>query len=84
MHNGHLATLHDVVKHYSEIDLTLMHQVHLYDSDGVPQTLPVDKILRPLNLSEREIDDVVAFLNSLTEKQPRTAAPAAPKPSGCQ
>lgn len=84
MHNGHLATLRDVVKHYSEIDLTLMHQVHLYDSDGVPQTLPVDKILKPLHLSEQEIDDVVAFLNSLTEKQPRTAAPGTRKNSDCR
>ena len=81
MHNGHLATLRDVVKHYSEIDLGMMHQVHLYDSDGVPQTLPVDKILQPLKLSESEIDDVVEFLATLTEK---TAAvprkPAAPAP----
>jgi len=72
MHNGHLATLRDVVRHYSEIDLALMHQVHLYDNDGVPQTLPVDQILKPLNLSAQEIDDVVAFLNTLTEK---SAAP---------
>jgi cytochrome c peroxidase len=84
MHNGHLATLRDVVKHYSEIDPALMHQVHLYDSDGVPQTLPVDKILKPLGLSEQEIDDVVAFLNSLTEKRPRAAGPGAPKTSACQ
>jgi cytochrome c peroxidase len=68
MHNGHLATLRDVVKHYSEIDLGMMHQVHLYDSDGVPQTLPVDKILKPLNLTGQEIDEVVAFLHTLTEK----------------
>ncbi len=72
MHNGHLATLRDVVRHYSEIDLALMHQVHLYDNDGVPQTLPVDQILKPLNLSAQEIDDVVAFLNTLTQK---SAAP---------
>jgi hypothetical protein len=38
----------------------------------VPQTLPVDQILKPLNLSAQEIDDVVAFLNTLTEK---SAAP---------
>jgi cytochrome c peroxidase len=85
MHNGHLATLRDVVKHYSELDLTLMHQVHLYDSDGVPQTLPVDNILKPLNLSAQEIDDVVAFLNTLTEKKrPRTVAPVTRKASACQ
>ena len=69
MHNGHLATLRDVVKHYSEIDLGLLHSVHLYDSDGVPQTLPVDNLLKPLKLSGQEIDDVVAFLHTLTEKR---------------
>jgi cytochrome c peroxidase len=84
MHNGHLATLRDVVTHYSEIDLTLMHQVHLYDSDGVPQTLPVDKILKPLHLSAQEIDDVVAFLNSLTEKRQRTAVPGPRRISDCK
>ena len=68
MHNGHLATLRDVVRHYSELDLTLLHQAHLYDADGIPQTLPTDNILKPLKLSEREIDDVVAFLETLTEK----------------
>jgi cytochrome c peroxidase len=81
MHNGHLATLRDVVKHYSEIDLGMMHQVHLYDSDGVPQTLPVDKILKPLKLSESEIDDVVAFLTTLTELPAGVSRkPAAPAP----
>jgi cytochrome c peroxidase len=84
MHNGHLTTLRDVVKHYSEIDLTLMHQVHLYDSDGVPQTLPVDKILKPLGLSEQEIDDVVVFLKSLTEKRPRIAGRGTLKMVACQ
>jgi cytochrome c peroxidase len=84
MHNGHLATLRDVVKHYSEIDLALMHQVHLYDSDGVPQTLPVDRILKPLGLTEQEIGDVVAFLNSLTEKRPRSARSSPPEAAACR
>jgi len=81
MHNGHLAVLRDVVKHYSEVDLNLLHQVHLYDSDGVPQTLPVDKILKPLKLSEQEIDDVVAFLETLTDPRavvPRRSSAATP------
>jgi cytochrome c peroxidase len=55
MHNGSLATLTDVVKHYSEINEDRLH------SDG-------EKILRKLNLSEQEVDDLVAFLNSLSEK----------------
>jgi len=54
MHNGRLAMLRDVVKHYSEIDLDRLHV------DG-------EQILKPLRLPENEIDDVVAFLESLTE-----------------
>jgi cytochrome c peroxidase len=68
MHNGHLATLRDVVRHYSEIDLGMLHQAHLYGDDGVPVTLPTDTVLRPLGLTEQEIDDVVAFLETLTTK----------------
>jgi cytochrome c peroxidase len=84
MHNGHLATLKDVVSHYSELDLGLLHQVHLYDSEGVPQTLPVDLILKPLKLSEQEIDDVVAFLETLTEKPAPKARKNAPRMSACR
>ena len=54
MHNGSLATLRDVVKHYSDIDPDRVH------SDG-------EQILKPLRLSEDEIADLVAFLESLTE-----------------
>jgi cytochrome c peroxidase len=54
MHNGSLRTLRDVVKHYSEIDEDRLH------ADG-------ERILRPLHLSESEIDDVVAFLESLSD-----------------
>jgi len=64
MHNGRLATLHDVVKHYSEIDLDRLH------ADG-------ERILKPLHLTEQEIDDLVAFLESLTEKAETRAAKAA-------
>lgn len=84
MHNGHLATLRDVVKHYSDIDLSLLHAVHLYDSDGVPQTLPVDKLLQPLHLSEQEIDDVVAFLHTLTEKRVGGAVKRAARRDSCR
>ncbi|MFC1665284.1 cytochrome-c peroxidase, partial [Pseudomonadota bacterium] len=53
MHNGSLPSLAAVVRHYSNIDEERLH------SDGV-------KILQPLNLSEMEIGDLVAFLESLT------------------
>jgi cytochrome c peroxidase len=55
MHNGSLATLRDVVLHYSDLDEERLH------SDG-------ERILRPLKLSPREVDDLVAFLESLTDR----------------
>jgi cytochrome c peroxidase len=57
MHNGSLATLRDVVKHYSELNEERLHQ------DG-------ERILKPLKLGESEVADLVAFLESLSQ-QPR-------------
>lgn len=54
MHNGRLATLRDVVNHYSTISPDRLH------SDG-------EAILKPLKLSEREAQDLVAFLESLQD-----------------
>jgi cytochrome c peroxidase len=54
MHNGSLATLDEVVRHYSEISPDRLH------SDG-------EAILKPLRLSAEESADLVAFLESLTE-----------------
>ena len=56
MHNGSLATLRDVVRHYSEIPEDRLHQ------DG-------EALLKPLRLSASEIDDVVAFLKTLTSDE---------------
>jgi cytochrome c peroxidase len=53
MHNGSLATLREVVRHYSDIDEDRLHL------DG-------EKILKKLRLSDGEIDDLVAFLESLS------------------
>ncbi|BBU62292.1 cytochrome c551 peroxidase [Methylosinus sp. C49] len=58
MHDGSLKTLKDVVKHYnnggrSEGDPA---QVNDYLSGGI----------RPLNLSEQQMDDLVAFMETLT------------------
>jgi cytochrome c peroxidase len=68
MHNGSLATLADVVRHYSELSPDRLH------SDG--EVL----LLRPLHLSSQESADLVAFLESLTETTsvlpaPRLAVP---------
>ena len=70
MHNGHFATLRDVVKHYSEIDVTALHQAHVYAGDVFAEAVPTDTVLQPLKLSEQEISDVVAFLESLNERVP--------------
>ena len=54
MHQGQLATLKDVVRYYSTLE-------------GRRPPGPHDeKILAPLNLTEGEMDDLVAFLESLT------------------
>lgn len=64
MHNGRLATLRDVVRHYSEIDPERVH------SHGEAA------LLQPLRLNEGEIDDLVAFLESLTDPAARAQLPA--------
>ena len=58
MHNGSLATLREVVRHYSMLDLDRVH------ADG-------GELLRPLELSAAEIDDLVAFLESLSGEKAR-------------
>jgi len=55
MHNGSLASLRDVVKHYSEISLDRLH------SDG-------EAILKPLHLTDGETADLVAFLQTLSDR----------------
>jgi len=52
MHDGSKKTLKDVVKHYSEIPEDRLHQ------DG-------EKLLKPLNLTEAETADLIAFLRTL-------------------
>jgi cytochrome c peroxidase len=56
MHNGSLPTLGAVVRHYSTLDLDRVH------ADG-------GELLRPLGLSAGEIDDLVAFLESLSVEE---------------
>ena len=52
MHDGSKGTLEDVVRHYSEIPEERLHQDD-------------EKLLRPLNLMDDEIADLVAFLKTL-------------------
>lgn len=60
MHAGSHKTLTDVVRHYSEIPENRLHQGRA-------------RLLRPLNLSKREIVDLVAFLRTLTAPVRSTA-----------
>ncbi|MCP5084332.1 MAG: hypothetical protein GY948_21800 [Alphaproteobacteria bacterium] len=53
MHDGSLATLEDVVRHYSQIDVERLH------ADGT-------RILAPLHLNKNETQDLVNFLESLS------------------
>jgi len=53
-HDGQLATLDDVVRHYSELDLERLH------ADG-------EQILKPLHLNDGERADLVAFLQTLSD-----------------
>jgi cytochrome c peroxidase len=57
MHSGLLATLYDVVRHYSALNEDRLHE------DG-------KRILKPLGLSASEADDLVAFLESLGDPGP--------------
>ena len=61
MHDGSLASLRDVVKHYSDFDPDRLH------SDG-------EAILVPLKLNDGEIDDLVSFLASLSSEVPASGA----------
>jgi cytochrome c peroxidase len=54
-HDGSMQTLWDVIDHYNK-------------GDGITDPW-LDKDMQPLGLSESEIDDVVAFLTSLTSPQ---------------
>jgi len=68
MHDGQLATLDDVLTHYSELDLERLH------ADG-------ERILEPLHLSADERADLLAFLRTLSD--PR-ATEWRPQPSACR
>lgn len=56
MHQGQFATLTDVVKYYSTLEQALPAGHH------------AETILQPLHLSDNEIHDLVAFLESLTDE----------------
>jgi cytochrome c peroxidase len=68
MHDGSLKTLRDVVEHYNNGGITNKNdRVNDFLSGGI----------RPLNLTDDEISDLVAFLESLTSPQFATQRTAA-------
>jgi cytochrome c peroxidase len=70
MHDGRLASLRDVVKHYSELD---MERIHVHG----------EQLLKPLRLTPQESDDLVAFLESLSDPAASTPPTRPDPPPGC-
>lgn len=64
MHNGMYATLKEVVEHYNR-------------GGDVKENL--DPNMKPLNLTEQEITDIVAFMRSLTGDPVEVAVPRLPQ-----
>ena len=62
LHDGQVATLAGMVRHYSELDLDRLH------ADG-------ERILQPLQLTRREAADLLAFLQTLTDPGARRWQP---------
>lgn len=72
MHQGQFATLADVLHYYSTLE------------GAVPAGHHGEQVLRPLRLTPEEIDDVIAFLQTLTDADlPRglTTPPSSPLPA---
>jgi cytochrome c peroxidase len=58
MHDGSLKTLKDVVKHYNEGGKS--------PGDPFPVNPYLSGGIRPLNLTDQQMDDLVAFMETLT------------------
>ena len=67
MHDGSLATLREVVVHYKNGGVT---------NEGDPVNDFLDGGMRPLNLTDQDIDDLVAFMEALTSEglEPQSTA----------
>lgn len=69
MHEGQFHTLRDVIHHYSTLENALPlghHQI-------------AETLLRPLDLTEQQIEDLVAFLESLSGTMPSPELMRAPE-----
>jgi cytochrome c peroxidase len=67
MHDGSVATLREVVVHYKNGGVT---------NEGDPINDFLDGGMRPLNLTDQDIDDLVAFMEALTSEglEPQSTA----------
>jgi cytochrome c peroxidase len=70
MHDGSLKTLREVVVHYNNGGVT---------KAGDPVNDFLSGGIRPLNLTDAQIDDVVAFMEALTSPEFASLAAATPK-----
>jgi cytochrome c peroxidase len=68
MHDGSLATLRDVIVHYNNGGVTI---------EGNPVNDFLSGGIRPLDLSDKQIDDLVAFMEALTSPEYAHLADAA-------
>jgi cytochrome c peroxidase len=64
MHNGSITTLERVIEHYN--------------TGGIDRPSR-SELIKPLNLSDQEKADLVAFLKTLTSKLSPTAMPVLPR-----
>lgn len=94
MHAGAYTTLDAVVRHYrnpaqslrnydsSQLDPRLSGEVHVQEqlNAGILNTL--DPLLAPVALNNNEVDDLVAFLGSLTDPTAALVVAPATVPSG--
>ncbi len=60
MHDGSVATLRDAVVHYNNGGVT---------NEGDPVNDFLSSGIRPLNLTDDQIDDLVAFMEALTSPE---------------
>ncbi len=82
MHDGSIATLEGVIDHYSRGGRLIEEGPFAGDGRDSPYK---DPLIAPLNLSDRQKADLLAFLESLTDrsvaKNPKFSDPFQPPPS---
>jgi cytochrome c peroxidase len=68
---------------HNGLEKTLMDVVEYYDKGGI-MNANLDPLMLPLQLTQREKEDLVAFLEALTGTVPAIKAPALPPDAGTQ